>query len=79
MPPSTPPTSQQCKTTLEAHYDDRLEPRQFYGALDALEAAGFLDATAEGVHDRYELTDAGERALLVHHEWLTDCLGDSSV
>ncbi|MFC6990157.1 PadR family transcriptional regulator [Haloplanus sp. GCM10025708] len=70
------PTGQRCKTSLEAHYDDHLEPRRFYGALDALEDAGFLDAATEGIHDHYELTDAGERALLAHYEWLTDCLND---
>mgnify|MGYP006306695309 CR=1 FL=1 len=70
------PTGQQCKTTLERHYDDRIPPKRFYGAVDALVDTGHLREETEGIHDRYALTDAGERALLAHAEWLRECLAD---
>lgn len=66
------PTGQELKTTLEDHYDERVPPSRFYGATDALVEAGHLTERADGVHDRYALTDAGERALLSHREWLCE-------
>ncbi len=69
------PTGQEVKTALEAHYDDRLSPETFYGALEALVDAGHVEKRADGIHDRYALTDAGERALRDHYEWLADCVG----
>lgn len=68
------PTGQECKTTLEDHYDDRLDSKAFYGALDALVETGHVRRVPDGIHDRYALSDAGERALLAHYEWLTECL-----
>ena len=69
-------TGQECKTALEAHYDRRLSPETFYGALDTLVETGHAEERVDGIHDRYALTDAGERALLAHHEWLADCVGE---
>jgi len=68
------PTAQECKATLESRYDDRIEPKTFYGALDALTDAGYLARTVDGLQDRYELTDAGERALREQYAWLRDAL-----
>jgi DNA-binding PadR family transcriptional regulator len=68
------PTGQECKAALESHYDERIEPKRFYGALDALVEAGHLDEETEGIHDRYELTAGGETALCEHWEWLNECL-----
>jgi DNA-binding PadR family transcriptional regulator len=65
------PTGQQLKSTVEDHYDDRIEPRRFRGALDALVDRGFVAERADGVHDRYELTDAGRRTLEDHVAWVT--------
>jgi len=39
--------------------------------------SGFLDRRTEGIADVYALTDAGERALLDHYEWLSDLVGGS--
>jgi DNA-binding PadR family transcriptional regulator len=64
------PTGQQCKTALEDHYDERIPPERFYGALDALVETGHVRETADGIHDRYALTGAGERAFLAHVEWI---------
>jgi DNA-binding PadR family transcriptional regulator len=68
--------AQALKSKLESHDGERIEPKSFYGALDALEKAGFVDTEAEGIHDVYVLTDAGERRLRDHYEWLTDQLQD---
>jgi DNA-binding PadR family transcriptional regulator len=66
-----PAQAQALKSRLESHYDERIEPKSFYGALDALETAGFVETRTEGIHDVYALTGAGERRLQDHHAWLT--------
>lgn len=68
--------AQALKSRLEDHYDERLEPKSFYGALEALEASGFVDTETEGIHDVYVLTDAGEGRLREHYAWLGDQLGE---
>ncbi len=45
-----PLRGQQLKSRLEAHYDDRLEPKSFYGSLSALVDAG--SSKADGGHPR---------------------------
>ncbi|MFB6073479.1 MAG: helix-turn-helix transcriptional regulator [Haloarculaceae archaeon] len=65
-------TGQKLKTRLERHYDERIEPRSFYGALDALVEAGFLERRTEGVADVYALTEAGEQRLRDHVAWVTE-------
>lgn len=64
------PTGQALKRPLEEHYGEAVRPKTFYGALDALVKAGHLRAEPDGLHDRYELTDAGERRLRDHADWL---------
>ncbi|AUV82359.1 multidrug DMT transporter permease [Salinigranum rubrum] len=64
------PTGQQAKAALERHYDDRIRPKTFHGALDALVRDGFLSRRQDGLADRYALTDAGERRLLDQHAWV---------
>lgn len=71
------PTGQRAKTVLEDHYGDRLEPRAVHGALDELERTGHLTKTVDDLQDRYALTDAGERALLEHYEWLKGSIENS--
>ena len=68
------PTAQECKAAVESRYDDRIDPKTFYGALDALTDAGHLEKTVDGLHDRFELTTAGERALRDHYAWVRDRL-----
>jgi DNA-binding PadR family transcriptional regulator len=68
------PTAQECKAAVEARYDDRIDPKTFYGALDALVETGHLTKTVDGLHDRYELTDAGKRALRKHYAWVDEAL-----
>lgn len=63
--------AQALKSTLESHDGERIEPKSFYGALDALERTGFVATETEGIHDVYVLTEAGERRLREHCEWLT--------
>jgi DNA-binding PadR family transcriptional regulator len=64
------PTGQQLKAAVEAHYDDRIEPRRFRGAVEALVDRGFVAEHTDGIHDRYELTDAGRGALAEQVAWL---------
>jgi DNA-binding PadR family transcriptional regulator len=72
------PTGQQAKAALERHYDDRVRPKTFHGALEALVDSGFLSRTQDGLADRYALTDAGRRRLLDHHAWVESTLhGDA--
>ena len=61
--------AQKLKTRLETHYDDRLDPSLFYGALEDLERKGFVASRTEGLSDVYALTDGGERRLRDHYEW----------
>lgn len=63
---------QRLKTALEDHYDARIDSKSFYGALDSLVERGFAEKRADGIHDAYALTDAGERALEDHYEWLRE-------
>jgi DNA-binding PadR family transcriptional regulator len=68
------PTGQEVKRVLEERYDDRVRPKQFYGALDALVEAGHLSRTADGLTDRFALTEAGEAALAAHYGWVCETL-----
>jgi len=65
-------TGQKLKSALEDHYDERIQPRTFYGALETLEDTGHLRVETDGIHDRYVLTDAGERVLREHVDWLRE-------
>jgi DNA-binding PadR family transcriptional regulator len=65
-----PRQAQALKSSLESHYDVRIDPKSFYGALDALEDSGFVETETEGIHDSYMLTDAGERRLYDHLDWM---------
>ncbi len=65
-----PRQAQALKTRLEDHYDSRIDPKSFYGALDALENQGFVETRTEGIHDIYLLTAAGEKRLQEHVNWL---------
>ncbi|WP_435360669.1 PadR family transcriptional regulator [Haloarchaeobius sp. DFWS5] len=66
--------AQRLKTRLERHYDERIEPKSFYGALEVMVDDGFFERRTEGIHDVYALTDAGERLLREHYDWLSMCL-----
>lgn len=61
--------AQALKSRLESHYDERIDPRSFYAALDTLEENGFVDTRTEGIHDIYELSDEGRTRLVEHLEW----------
>ncbi|WP_435345582.1 PadR family transcriptional regulator [Haloarchaeobius sp. HRN-SO-5] len=69
-------TAQKLKTRLERHYDERIEPKSFYGALDALESAGFVETHTEGLYDVYSLTDAGRARLREHVDWVVEQTSD---
>ncbi len=68
--------AQALKSRLESHYDERIEPKSFYGALDAMADSGFVATETDGIHDVYVLTEAGEKHLREHHDWLTDQLSE---
>lgn len=69
-------TGQKLKTRLERHYDERIDPKSFYGALSALVDAGFVRKRTDGIADAYALTDAGERRVREHYEWTGEHLAD---
>lgn len=68
--------AQAIKARLAARYDERIDPKSFYAALDAMVEAGILAERTEGIHDVYVLTDAGERMLREHYEWMGDQLAE---
>jgi DNA-binding PadR family transcriptional regulator len=63
---------QALKTRLEDHYDARIDSKSFYGAMDSLVEKGFVEKRTEGIHDAYALTDAGERRVEAHFEWMRE-------
>ncbi len=65
-------SGQALKTRLERHYDERLEPRGFYGRLDALVDRGYVETRTEGLQDIYELTAAGERGVEEQFAWMRE-------
>lgn len=67
--------AQALKSRLESHYDTRIDPKSFYGALDALEDSGFVESRADGIHDVYVLTEAGASRLDEHVRWLVEQTG----
>jgi DNA-binding PadR family transcriptional regulator len=69
---------QQLKSRLETHYDDRIEPKSFYGSLSALVEAGFVEKRTEGINDVYALSDVGERRVREHADWIARCLEDTA-
>lgn len=70
------PRAQVLKRALESHYEERITPRDFHGTMDALCQTGFLTRTADGVHDRYSLTQGGERSLMSHYDWMQSHVED---
>jgi len=74
-----PRQAQSLKTALESHYDERIDPQSFYGALETLVDNGFLETRREGIHDVYVLTDAGRARLEDHVAWVLDhvAVGDA--
>jgi len=62
--------AQALKSRLESHYDVRIDPRSFYAALESLEDNGFVETSADGIHDVYALTDAGRERLVAHIDWM---------
>jgi len=70
------PTQQSVKRTIERKNDERIRPKRFNGAVNKLEDAGFVERERDGVHDRLLLTEAGERRLREHREWVAERLAD---
>lgn len=71
--------AQALKSRLESHYDTRIDPKSFYGALDALEDNGYVETHTDGIHDVYQLTDAGEQRLREHLDWMSEQTGDGTL
>jgi len=67
-----PLQAQALKSRLESHYDTRIDPKSFYGALDALEDAGFVETRTEGIHDVYALSETGRQRLRDHLRWMLE-------
>jgi hypothetical protein len=67
---ATDPTETEVKTTLEGHYEDRIRPSQFHGAIDALVREDHLERRADGLQDRLSLTPECRQALEAHVDWV---------
>ena len=63
--------AQSLKARIESHYDERIDPKSFYGTLSALVEAGFLERRTDGIADVYALSTAGERGLVEHLAWVS--------
>ena len=72
-----PLQAQALKSRLESHYDTRIDPKSFYGALDALEDAGFVETRTEGIHDVYALSESGRQRLQAHLRWMRKHVDDA--
>ena len=68
---------QRLKTRLESRYDTRIDPKSFYGALEAMSDAGFVAKRTDGIAEKYSLTGAGERRLREQFEWMRESLGEA--
>jgi len=68
---------QTLKTRLERHYDERIDPQSFYGALSAMVDSGFLEKETAGIADEYSLTEAGRARLDEQFEWMSEQLGEA--
>ena len=62
---------------MESHYDRRIKPDRFYGALDALESKGFVRKRVEGLEDVYSLTEAGRERVETQLEWMRSRVDDT--
>lgn len=67
--------AQEIKTQLEDHYGTRIEPKQFRQTLSKLVDTDYVQATPDGLQDRYTLTDAGRRALEAHVTFIEEHVG----
>jgi DNA-binding PadR family transcriptional regulator len=63
---------QALKSRLESHYDERIDPKSFYGALDALVETGHLEMQESGIHDEYRLTEPGREMVRDQFEWMRE-------
>jgi len=63
------------KRRLQDHYDERFTPKRFRRILDQLADTGHVEHRVDGLHDAYELTDAGRAALESHVEWVEESTG----
>ena len=63
---------QQLKARIAEHYDERIEPSTFYGALESLVETGHLEVHEDGLHDAYALTDAGRSMVEGQFEWMRE-------
>ena len=69
--------AQALKSAMESHYDRRIKPDRFYGALDALESKGFVRKRVEGLEDVYSLTEAGRERVETQLEWMRSRVDDA--
>lgn len=67
---------QALKTALQRHYDRRIRPQQFDGAVRALVESGHINRERDGIADVLTLTDRGTRGVETQYEWLHERIGD---
>lgn len=71
------PTGQDVKRAVEDKYEGTVRPKTFRGAMTDLEKTGHVESEVDGVHDRYSLTEGGERRLREQFEWMRERLEDA--
>jgi DNA-binding PadR family transcriptional regulator len=62
--------AQQLKSALQDHYDRRIRPEQFRGALRELEATGDVEKQVEGLADVFSLTEQGRQRVERQYAWM---------
>ncbi|MFC7235948.1 PadR family transcriptional regulator [Halosegnis marinus] len=68
---------QKLKTALGRRYDRRVRPKQFDGAIRALEEAGHVERRTEGIADVLALTERGERGVETQYEFFRERVAGS--
>jgi len=64
---------------LDAYADRDLKRRQVYEVLYDLRDRGLVTQTKDNkTRGEFRLSDEGREKLVNHHEWATQCLGESS-
>ncbi|MFC6726128.1 PadR family transcriptional regulator [Halobium palmae] len=66
------PTDRAVKRGIETKYGETVRPKTFHGAMRELVEIGYLDEEADGLQDRYALTELGRDRLAEQFEWMRE-------
>lgn len=71
-----PERRQKLKSRLQRRYDRQVRPKQFAGALEAMERSGHVEKRVDGIHDVYALTDEGAARVERQYEWMRELVAE---